>query len=388
MPAFDRSEYLARIAATKKRMAAAGIEVLFVTSPQNMNYLTGYDGWSFYTHQMVVLSLDAELPIWVGRGIDVPCAELTVFMGLEQIRGYPDHYVQSSERHEMDFFAAVLKEAGLAKCRLGVEMENYYFTAKCYERLKAALPDAVFRDASGLVNWIRINKSPREIEYMTQAGEIADRAMQAGFDAIEPGVRQCDAAAQISHAQISGTAAFGGDVPQGIVMGTGEKAKAPHLVWTDQPYESDEATTIELGACRHRYHVGLARTLYLGKPPDELRNIASVVLDGLYTALDAVEPGKTCEEIEAAWRSVIRRAGYDKESRIGYSIGLGYPPDWGEHTASLRAGDRTELMPDMTFHMILGMWQEPVSFVVSETFRIVEGGQERFSRLPPELLAK
>ena len=67
----------------------------------------------------------------------------------------------------------------------------------------------------------------------------------------------------------------------------------------------------------------------------------------------------TCEEVEASGRRrIIARAGYEKASRIGYSIGLNYPPDWGEHTASLRQGDRTVLNPDVCFHMILGMWQD------------------------------
>lgn len=388
MPAFEKSEYLERIAATKRRMEAAGIEVLLITSPQNMNYLTGYDGWSFYTHQMVILPLEAKEPIWVGRGIDVTCAQMTVFMGDEKIHGYPDCYVQSTERHEMDFIAEVLRQEGLRTRRLGVEMDNYYFTARCFERLKVALPGARFLDASGLVNWVRIIKSPKEIEYMRQAGQIADRAMQAGVGAIEPGVRQCDAAAHISYAQITGTEAFGGDVPHGMVMGTGKKARAPHLTWTDETFKPNEATAIELGACRHRYHVGLARTVYLGVPTVELSTIADVVVEGLHTALDAVAPGRTCQDVEAAWQAVITKAGYEKESRIGYSIGLGYPPDWGEHTASIRTGDTTELRPDMTFHMILGMWMDPVSFVVSETFRVSETGHETLSNLPRGLMTK
>ena len=85
--------------------------------------------------------------------------------------------------------------------------------------------------------------------------------------------------------------------------------------------------------------------------------------------------------MEAAWRKVITRAGYAKASRIGYSVGLGYPPDWGERTASLRPGDRTVLEPDMVFHVILGMWEDDGGYELSETIRISEGG-------PPEVLTQ
>ena len=101
-------------------------------------------------------------------------------------------------------------------------------------------------------------------------------------------------------------------------------------------------------------------------------HLAAVTAEGLHAALDAARPGAACEEVEAAWRRVITRAGYEKRSRIGYSIGLNYPPDWGEQSASLRAGDRTVLEPNMCFHLMLGMWMEGWGFELSETFRVTE----------------
>ena len=72
----------------------------------------------------------------------------------------------------------------------------------------------------------------------------------------------------------------------------------------------------------------------------------------------AVRVGATCEGVEAAWREVIAHHGLSKSGRIGYSIGVGYPPDWGERTMSLRPGDTTVLEANMTFHMILGIWMD------------------------------
>ena len=63
---FAQSEFAARIAATKERMAAAGLDALVVSDPANMNYLTGYDGWSFYVHQAVLVAQDQEWPLWLG----------------------------------------------------------------------------------------------------------------------------------------------------------------------------------------------------------------------------------------------------------------------------------------------------------------------------------
>lgn len=77
MPTFEKSEYETRLRKTKESMAARGIEVLLATDPANMGYLTGYDGWSFYVHQLLVVAIDADEPIWVGRGMDANAARVT-----------------------------------------------------------------------------------------------------------------------------------------------------------------------------------------------------------------------------------------------------------------------------------------------------------------------
>src|SRR5687767_15002654 len=163
---FEREEYAQRLTKARAAMQAQGIELLLVTDPSNMAWLTGYDGWSFYVHQCVLLADDGE-PIWYGRGQDANGARRTAFMGEDHIVGYPDHYVQSAERHPMDHLAdAVIPARGWGRRRIGVEMDNYYFSAACYASLQRQLPNATFADATGLVNWQRAVKSPRELEYM------------------------------------------------------------------------------------------------------------------------------------------------------------------------------------------------------------------------------
>ena len=63
---FSMQEYNRRIAKTRDAMARAGLDVLFVTDPSNQAWLTGYDGWSFYVHQGVILGLEDD-PVWWGR---------------------------------------------------------------------------------------------------------------------------------------------------------------------------------------------------------------------------------------------------------------------------------------------------------------------------------
>ncbi len=92
-------------------MAAAGLDALIVSDPANMNYLTGYDGWSFYVHQCVIVAQDIEQPIWIGRGQDANGARLTTILPPENIVGYTDDHVQSTAKHPMQVVARVLDGA-------------------------------------------------------------------------------------------------------------------------------------------------------------------------------------------------------------------------------------------------------------------------------------
>ena len=383
---FSIDEFHQRIDKTRTRMAEQGIDVLLSTNPANMGYLTGYDGWSFYVHQLIVLSQDAAQPLWVGRGMDANAAKVTTFLDHENIFGYPDDYVQSTIKHPMHYVADLLKSKGWDRGTIGVEMDSYYFTAACYQTLVGALPNASLVDAGTLVNWVRVIKSADELAYMRQAARIIEKTMDTGVEMVRAGVRQCDAVAAIYASMVSGTPEFGGDYSSICpLLPTGVGTSTPHLTWTDQAFKTGEATILELAGVRRRYHCPMARTVHIGKPPQRLSDTAEVVVEGLNNAIAAVKPGVACEEVEAAWRHTIERHGIVKDSRIGYSTGLNYPPDWGEGTLSLRPGDRTVLQPDMTVHIIPGVWMDDWGIEISECVHITENGAQPFCDFPRQL---
>jgi ectoine hydrolase len=386
--AFEPTEYHDRLRRVRERMAAAGLDGLIVTDPANMNYLTGYDGWSFYTPQCVVVPAEGDVVLCT-RQMDATGARLTTFLDNDWILGFPDDFVQQRDRHPMEWIADELDRRGVLGGKVGLEMDAYFFTPRAYEALRSRARGVAFADAHELVNWVRAVKSPAEIALMRAAARIVERAMATGIEVIEPGVRQCDAAAAISAAQIRGTQEAGGDYPAIVPMlPTGAGTATPHLTWSDAPFVKGEATVLELAGCQRRYHCPMARTVFLGDPPRRLVETARVTVEGLEAALEAVRPGATCEQVEAAWRAHIAQYGLEKSSRIGYPVGLAYPPDWGEHTMSLRPGDRTPLEPNMTFHMIVGMWMDDWGFEASETFVVTENGAECLCSFPRVLARK
>jgi Xaa-Pro dipeptidase len=293
-PFFAAEEYGARLKATKERMYREGLEVLLVTDPANMNYLSGYDGWSFYVHQGLLILMDREEPVWFGRQQDANGARLTTWLKDENIRGYMDHYVQSNLRHPMDFVADLLRGFGADKRRLGVEMDSYYFTGQCLESLSENLDQAEIMNAHLLVNWVRLVKSPREIAYMRDAARIVEKAMQTAIETIDAGVREGDAAAEVLRAQLRGTPEFTGDYASIMpIMPSGLRTATAHLSWVDRRYEKGDLVLLELAGNRHRYHAPLSRTLIIGTPPEELSDIAKGVIDGLNEVIDFIRPGVT-----------------------------------------------------------------------------------------------
>ena len=388
MPAFEKEEYEIRISKVRKSMDEKNIEVLIVTDPSNMAWLTGYDGWSFYVHQCVVLSLEGE-PFWYGRGMDTNGAKLTVFMQHENIIGYPDDYVQNPEKHPMDYLSEILTEKDWVQKTIGVEKDNYYFSASCLESLQRNLVQANFVDSTGLVNWQRTVKSPRELEFMRKAARIVEKMHARIFEVMEPGMRKNDLVAEIYHSGITGTEDGGGDYAAIVPMTpTGADASAPHLTWDDQPIPNNSGTFFEIAGCYRRYHCPLSRTIYLGQPPQKYLDVEKAVLEGIEAGLEAAKPGNFAEDIEAAWRKTIAKYGYEKESRCGYAIGLSYPPDWGERTVSFRKGDKTVLEPNMTFHFMPALWFDDWGLETTESIVITDSGVETLANVPRKLFVK
>jgi len=375
---FGPSEFARRVADTKARMRKAGFDLIVCQDPANMCWLTGFDGWSFYVPQCVLVHVDEETPIWFGRAQDAKSARMTTDLPDRNIIPFSEPLVQHPVNHPYDELAQLIRERGWGKAQIGVEMDAHYYTARCHQHLTRGLPEAKFANNADLVNWARLVKSPAEVQLMRDAGRICTHAMNRAVEVMKPGVPQQNVIAAIYEAQTIGVPGAGGDYAAICpLMPVGEGTSTPHLTWTDKPLPNDVLTMIEIAGARRRYHAPLTRTIFLGKPPQKMRDVAKVVVEGVDEGLARARPGNTAEEVEAAWQAVLRRNGLRKDSRVGYSIGLSYPPDWGERTVSLRPGDMTELQEGMCFHIQSGLWLEDFGVAISESFVVGRAGGER-----------
>lgn len=391
-PLFSAEEYEARLAAVRQRMEDQGLSALIVTDPANIFYLTGYDAWSFYVPQMVFVPAEGPILLFT-REMDAKGAFRTSWLPPEQILGYPEQYVHRPHVHPFDWVAFRLRQAHLIapaqRGSVGLEMDAHFFSPKGYRALVNALPEWRLVDCFELVNWVRAVKSPAEIQYMRQAARVTNAAMQAAVDAIEVGVPQNHVAAQIQAAQAEGVDDAWGDFPAIVpLLPTGAAADTPHLTWSDRRFAEGDAVVIELAGVHRRYHAPLARTVSLGVPSVDLLRLEEAVGSGMQAILSVAAPGVPIRELATAWNWALAEYGLEKPSRLGYSIGIGYPPDWGERTMSIRSEDDTVLAENMTFHLICGMWMTGFGYELSESIRITASGVENFTSFPRHLVRK
>ncbi|NVK34100.1 MAG: M24 family metallopeptidase [Rhodobacteraceae bacterium] len=386
---FSLDEYQRRLTLVRTAMKERGIDVLFVEDPSNMAWLTGYDGWSFYVHQGVIVNLEGQ-PLWWGRKMDAQGALRTVWMEPENVLFYTDDYIQSTQRHAMQTLAKILRDRGFENKRIGVELENYYFSAKAYLTLQAELPNANFIDATALVNWQRTVKSDEEQIFIRKAAKITDKMLDGIFERAEPGVRKSDLVAEIYADAIRGVDDAWGDYPAIVpLLPSGSDAAAAHLTWDGRSMKTGEATFFELSGCYRRYHAPQCRTLFFGKPPADLLNAESALIDGIEAGLEAAIAGNTAGDIYRALMEVLTAAGIERSGRAGYPIGLSYPPDWGERTVSIRDEDTTVLQPGMTFHFMPALWQDDWGLEITETILIKDSGPaECLCTNPRKLIVK
>ncbi|KII79528.1 M24 family metallopeptidase [Vibrio renipiscarius] len=387
---FDHDEYQQRLVKVRHSMEERHIDVLIIHDPSNMSWLTGYDGWSFYVPQCVVVGSSGD-PLWFGRCQDANGAYRTVYMSADNITYYPDHYVMNPPLHPMAYLAESVLEPRLwDRGRIGVEKDNYYFSATAFESLSDNLPNASLVDTTGLVNWCRAVKSETELNYMYRAARIVENMHRVAFDMIEPGLPKHHLVAELNRQAILGHEDHFGDYTAIVpLLPSGADASAPHLTWDDRPFRKGEGTFFEIAGAHRRYHCPLSRTIFLGEPSDKFKRADLALTQALEAGIAAARPGNTCAEVALTINRILDKADFSRQgARCGYPIGLSYPPDWGERTMSLRDSDNTILQEGMTFHLMPGLWFEDWGLETTESIVITKHGAKTLCDFPRHLFIK
>lgn len=284
----------------------------------------------------------------------------------------------------MDGYDAVidfLHDAGHADRRIGLELN--YMPALTAEKFRRRLSEVRIVDSRKAVAWARLIKSDLEISLMREAAAIADSAILRAAEVMRPGVREADVIAEIVATLARGKESRARASRRPVLFSFAPlRGRAPHtFLGAKTTFAMARRSTLLLacGMARSPRSCALSRSA-LRQIVWRLINEAEIA--GLEAALSAVRPGATCSDVANAFYRTIKKLGFHKESRCGYSIGL----DWFEGTANLCEADATERKPNMTFHLMLGNWmEEHFGYAISETFRFIPSGAEVLTDTPRKL---
>ena len=169
------------------------------------------------------------------------------------------------------------------------------------------------------------------------------------------------------------------------LMPVGEGTSTPHLTWSDAPLPDSGLAIIEIAGVRRRYHAALTRTVHFGKPPAAYLDMARTIVEAVDAGLEMARSGNTCEQVEASWQVVLRKNGLKKESRVGYPVGLAYPPDWtgGNSVTGLRHDSELEIETGMSFHILSWlMGTGRGDDFISNAVLLTDDGTEVLTRTP------
>ena len=163
---FSKEDYQLRLNKSQKYMQEKGIDLLISAYTNTMNYLTGYDAWSFSYAQCVLVHVNSEEPLCFVRAQDAGGAYIKTYLKKENIVVYDEKYIHTWPSHPYDYLVDIIRDKKWDKLNIGLEMDSHYFTAFCYEKIKSGLPNATLKDSERLVHWVRLVKSEKEISYM------------------------------------------------------------------------------------------------------------------------------------------------------------------------------------------------------------------------------
>lgn len=369
---FSEGELARRLSAVREAMFARGLDAAVFAAPENVFYLTGLDHWGYFAPHLLVVPLDAR-PVLVTRAMERVTVETHVRTA--EFRGHSDSETAA------DVVARVLGERGLAAGRLGLEDWSSGLSHGLGRRLKA-LVEARWSDVSGLVDALRLVKSPEEQALMRRAAAISDLCIAAATEALHDGAEERDVAAAAVAAMIRA----GGHAPGfGPFIRPVSRLGEEHTTWGAGRYRNGEPVFMELSACVSRYHAPLGRLVRLGGIGEADARMAEIAASAFQAVLGALTPGARARNVYAAWQAVVDDAGlgHYRRHHCGYSVGIGQPPSWtgGNSVTGLRHDSALEIREGMSFHILSWLMGTGAgNDFISNTVLLTKDGPEVLTR--------
>ncbi len=318
-------------------MKAGGFDALISCSPENFAYVAGFvvPSQPLIRHRHAMVALTAD-----GR-----CGLLGVDMEATTIRKHepevPSYIWAEFTEDSMHVLARMLKEMGLARSRIGIEMD--YLPAGDMARLRQNLPDAAFVPCELLLARLRQIKTADEVELLRRLSRIADQSITDALRTVQKGSSEMDIAAAMTR----NVYALGAEQFKLMIVATGERSQLPNVGPSERTLQAGDVCRVEIFPLIGGYHAGVCRTAVVQRPPAQAEAIWQHLVECKYLMMDMIKPGASCRAIYDAFIKKLSAMNLPPISFVGHGIGLhlhedpylGLTPNLGRQgDAELEAG--------------------------------------------------
>ncbi|MCP2013501.1 Xaa-Pro aminopeptidase/Xaa-Pro dipeptidase [Deinococcus sp. HSC-46F16] len=338
-------------------MRQAGVDALWVSDPANVRAVSGFssgkDGKVLVTGDGAVLYTDGRYTVQAQEESRIE----------QHIARPPETYQDAAER--------------VRGGRVGFEAEH--LTVAGLEALREHW-EAELVPTRGLVEGVRLIKTPEEVEAIREAQALADRVFGEVRPMIRAGVRELDVALELE----TGLRRAGAEVGFDVIVASGPRGAMPHGVASERVIEDGDLVTIDFGARVRGYHSDMTRTVAVGRPSEEMRRVYEAVLEAEEAAVAAVRPGVRAADLDALARGILERHGLSEAfaHSLGHGVGLNIHEGPG-----LRGTSEDVLEPGMVITVEPGAYLPGVGGVrIEDLVLVTEGGYEVLSHTPKEPL--
>ena len=338
---FSDEELSRRLAATRQEMAARGLDLILLSAPEHVFYLTGLDHWGYFAPHVLIVASEGEL-VLVTRAMEHVAIR-------NQVRN-ATFIGHSDSESAADVVVKHLKGASSGKT-IGLEAASAGLSYAMGQSLKQGVDGASWVDITGMLDEMRLVKSTEEQRFMRSAAVASDAGTQAAINAIHDGAKEADVAAECLAAM---TRAGGTPPGFGPFLRPFHRMAEEHTTWGDG--EHHEAVFLEIAGCVARYNAPMGRLVNIGRISDEDAEMANICGEAFDATLRALKVGARAKDVYNGWQSVVDAAGMPEYRRhhCGYLVGIGFPPAWtgGPRVTGLRHDSDREMREGMTFHLM------------------------------------
>jgi Xaa-Pro dipeptidase len=369
---FTDAELDRRLTATRQIMDARGLDLIFLSAPEHVFYLTGLDHWGYFAPHVLIVPAAGDLTL-VTRAMEHVAIR-------NQVRN-ASFVGHSDTETAADVVIRLLKDHVSGKS-IGIESASAGMSLAMGQTLQAGLAGARWIDITGVLDEMRLVKSIEEQGFMRRAAAAADAGTQAAIAAVHDGANEADVAADCLAAM---TRAGGTPPGFGPFLRPWHRMAEEHTTWGEGQHK--DAVFLEIAGCVARYNAPMGRLVNIGSISDEDAAMAEICGRAFDAALNALTVGALAQDVYNGWQSVVDAAGMPEYRRhhCGYLVGIGFPPSWtgGPRVTGLRHDSTREMQAGMTFHLMSWFTETGRgNYFISNTVLLGADGAEVLTKTP------